>query len=126
MTEIKHNITGAVLYRSETAETVRQVVLEAVKARADLRGADLRGADLSGADLRGADLRGADLDYSSGIPLSCKGSRFTCSAQLVRQIFAHISTLTVIDADDELEAALAAILPEAKKSHRALDLRLTQ
>jgi hypothetical protein len=59
--EIKNRWTGAVLYRAETAGTMRQAVEEAVKARADLRGADLRAANLSYADLSYADLRGADL-----------------------------------------------------------------
>ena len=62
MIEIKHRLSGAAIYRSETAETVREVV-EALTdlMGANLRGADLRGADLMGASLRGADLRGADL-----------------------------------------------------------------
>ena len=90
---------------------------------ADLRGAYLHGADLRGADLSGADLSGADLDFSC-LPLWCGGSRFTCDALFVRQLFAHISTLTVVDADDSLKAALAAIRPEAEKSHRAEDFGL--
>jgi uncharacterized protein YjbI with pentapeptide repeats len=61
MFEIKNRWTGAVLYRSETADTVRQAVEEAVKARADLRAANLRDADLRAANLRDADLRDANL-----------------------------------------------------------------
>ena len=61
MIEIKNRFTDAVICRSETAETIRQAVEEAVNAKANLRGADLRGADLSDADLSGADLRYADL-----------------------------------------------------------------
>jgi len=63
MIEIKHRFTGAVLFRSDTAESVRAALLEALKAdpRADLAGADLAGADLAGAYLAGADLAGADL-----------------------------------------------------------------
>lgn len=80
-------------------------------------------ANLREADLRWANLQGADLDYSC-LPLWCGGSRFTCDALFVRQLFAHISTLTVVDADDSLKAALAAIRPEAEKSHRAEDLGL--
>ena len=149
MIEIKNRWTGVVLYRSETTETIRKAVEEAVTAganlsganlsdanlsgadlsRANLIGANLSGADLSGADLIdanliGADLSDADLDYSSGFSLSCHGSRFSCSAALVRQYFAHLSTLTITDADDDLRAVMAAILPEAKKSHRASDLGL--
>ena len=95
---------------------------------ADLRGADLRGADLRRADLREADLRGADilgavLDFSC-LPLWCGGSRFKCSPALIRQIFAHVSTLVCEDADDELKAAIDAIKCEAMKSHHARDLGL--
>ena len=61
MFEIKNRWTGAVLYRSETADTVRQAVEEAVKARADLRAANLRDADLRAANLSDADLRAANL-----------------------------------------------------------------
>jgi Family of unknown function (DUF5758)/Pentapeptide repeats (8 copies) len=54
------SVTGAVLY-SSALTLVRDVLVEAVKKSADLRGANLRGADLRGANLRGADLRGVDL-----------------------------------------------------------------
>ena len=95
---------------------------------ADLRGADLRGADLRGADLRGADLRGANLqctnlDYSC-LPMWCGGSRFKCSPALIRQIFAHVCSLEVIDADEETKTAIEAVREEARKSHRAGDLGL--
>ena len=58
--EITHRHTGSILY-SGGGETLRDVVVSAVKGGADLRGADLGGADLRSADLRGAYLRGADL-----------------------------------------------------------------
>jgi hypothetical protein len=68
--DIKHRITGAVLF-SGNYQTIADAVKAAVAAkanlrgadlsRADLRGANLSGADLSGANLRGANLRGADL-----------------------------------------------------------------
>ena len=67
MIEIKHRFTGAVLFCYTPEGTLKDAVMAAVKARADLSGADLRGADLSGAYLRGAYLRGADL---SGADLS--------------------------------------------------------
>ena len=78
---IKHRWTGVNLYTGG-GESLRDVVVAAVKSGADLSdanlsGANLRGADLSGADLgcadlsgawlRGANLRGADL---SGADLS--------------------------------------------------------
>jgi uncharacterized protein YjbI with pentapeptide repeats len=61
MIDILNRYTKAVLYHSDTADTIAAAVVEAAASGADLRGADLRGADLRGADLRGADLRGADL-----------------------------------------------------------------
>ena len=76
MHEIK-SVSGAVLYRGDSAESLREAVIAAVREGADLRGAnlsgaylrgaDLRGANLSGAYLRGANLRGA---YLSGASLS--------------------------------------------------------
>ncbi len=61
MIEIKHRFTGLVLFRSETAETVRAALLQGVEARANLAGADLAGAYLAGAYLAGANLAGANL-----------------------------------------------------------------
>ena len=58
---ITHRITGEVLYRSETANTLRGAVVEAVKAGADLGSANLGSADLRSANLRSADLRSANL-----------------------------------------------------------------
>ena len=63
--EIKHRYTGSVLYAGG-GETLRDVVVAAVRCGADLRGAYLsdaylRGANLSDADLRGANMRGAYL-----------------------------------------------------------------
>ena len=58
--EITHRHTGSILY-SGGGETLRDVVVSAVKGGADLRGADLRSADLCGAYLRHAYLRGAYL-----------------------------------------------------------------
>lgn len=58
--EIKHWITGSVLFSLET-EALKLCVEAAVKSDADLSGADLRGANLRGAYLRGADLSGANL-----------------------------------------------------------------
>ena len=75
MHEIK-SVSGAVLYRGDSAESLREAIIAATREGADLIGADLRDADLSGAylscaDLRGADLRGANLSgaYLSGASL---------------------------------------------------------
>ena len=64
--EIKHIVTGAILF-AHAGANLRGANLRGANLRgadlygADLRGADLYGADLYGADLYGADLRGADL-----------------------------------------------------------------
>ena len=92
---------------------------------ANLQVADLQGANLQGADLQRADLQGANLDFSC-FPMWCGGSRFKCSPALIRQIFAHVCSLEVLDADDETKAAIEAIRGEAKKSHRAGDLGLLE
>jgi hypothetical protein len=53
-------ITGSVIYES-TKETIKEAVVDAVAAGANLYGANLHGANLYGANLHGADLYGADL-----------------------------------------------------------------
>ena len=59
--EIK-SIWGSVLFAYEKEDnSLRDVVVEAVKTGADLTGANLRGADLTDANLRGAYLTGANL-----------------------------------------------------------------
>ena len=62
--EIKHRITGSVLYSCE-AKSLKDAVAQAMANRADLRGSDLRGSNLRGSDLRGSDLRGSDLRWSN-------------------------------------------------------------
>jgi hypothetical protein len=61
MTEIKNRFTGAVIFKSDTAETNREAVVEAIKADADLADANLADANLAGADLTRANLARADL-----------------------------------------------------------------
>ena len=60
--EIKHRITGSVLFELECG-SLKICVQKAVDSGAYISGAYLMGADLRGADLRGAYLRGA---YLSG------------------------------------------------------------
>ncbi len=67
--EIKNRWNGKVLF-SAGGESLRDVVVQAVRERADLRNADLSGAYLGGAYLRNADLSGAD-----GKNLALVGSR---------------------------------------------------
>ena len=63
--EIK-TVSGRTIYEGEAA-SIRELLVNAVKDRANLSGANLSGADLSGADLYGADLSRANL---SGANLS--------------------------------------------------------
>jgi uncharacterized protein YjbI with pentapeptide repeats len=71
--EIKHHITGSLLFECE-ALSLKIAVELAVSKGASLRGADLRGADLDGASLRGADLDGADLRGASLDGASLRGA----------------------------------------------------
>ena len=68
--QIKHRYTEAILFEDDGA-TIRETLVAAVKAGANLRGANLSGAYLSGANLSGANLSGANLsgDYLSGANL---------------------------------------------------------
>ena len=65
--EIKHRVTGSVLFELEDENnTVYKTLKKALKSganlsRADLRGVDLRGVNLSRVDLRGVNLRGVNL-----------------------------------------------------------------
>jgi hypothetical protein len=56
--KIKHRFTGAVIFECK-AESLRECVFAAVKARANLAGAYLAGANLADAYLAGADLADA-------------------------------------------------------------------
>jgi len=58
--KIHHRYTGAVIYEAG-AESMAELVMEAVRLRADLTNANLTGADLTNANLTGADLTGAYL-----------------------------------------------------------------
>ena len=58
--QIKHRYTSTVLLEGE-CDNLRDELIAAVKAYADLADADLAGADLVGADLAYADLAGANL-----------------------------------------------------------------
>ena len=85
---------------------------------ASLQDANLQGANLLGASLQDANLQGANLDYSC-LPIWCGGSKFKADMRIVRQTLAHVCTIEIMDADEGMKAAIEAILPEAKKSHRA-------
>ena len=85
---------------------------------ADLQGADLRGADLRGANLQGADLYGADLDFASW-SLWCGTRGVRVDVRIFRQIAMHLCGV-VVD-DDECRAAQGALMPLARKCHRAAE-----
>ena len=83
---------------------------------ANLEGANLGGANLNGADLEGADLRGANLDFSC-LPLWCGSKGMIVDDRLAQQIAAHFCALTCDS--KEYKQAREALLPYARKSHRA-------
>lgn len=56
MITITRRSSKAVVFRSETAKTTSEAVLEAVRAGCDLIYCNLRGVNLSGSDLRDSDL----------------------------------------------------------------------
>ncbi len=61
MIEIKDRWSSRVLYSSEKAADIKECIIEAVAAGANLDGANLYGANLYGANLYGANLDGANL-----------------------------------------------------------------
>jgi hypothetical protein len=63
--EIKDRFDGKVLFRSESAETLKDALEQAVQQEINLRWADLDGARLDGARLDGARLDGASLVRAS-------------------------------------------------------------
>ena len=88
---------------------------------ADLRGTNLKFADLRSANLRGANLVGADIDFACW-PLWCGSMGVIVDAKIVYQLAAHMCALSC--ADPEAQAAQAAMLPWARRSHCAGDLRI--
>jgi hypothetical protein len=75
MIEIRHWYTAAVLYRHETATTIREALEMAVAAGARLDGARLDGARLDGARLDGARLDNASLIGARLVNASLDGAR---------------------------------------------------
>ena len=63
--KIKNRYTDDTIFELHDANTtIKDVVLAAIKSRADLEWANLKGADLEGANLKGANLEGADLEWA--------------------------------------------------------------
>jgi hypothetical protein len=90
---------------------------------ANLQEANLQGADLQEAYLQGADLQGAYLDFSCW-PLWCGSKGVKVDIKLVWQLLAHVACLKC--GNPEYEKIKKAILPYARKSHRADDLGITR
>lgn len=89
--------------------------------RADLRRADLRVADLQRADLQRADLRSADIDYATW-PLWCGSVGVRVDARIAYQLAAHLCAVACDD--PTVQAMQGALLPWARKSHRAAECEL--
>jgi uncharacterized protein YjbI with pentapeptide repeats len=137
-TEIKHRITGSVLFSFE-CETIKECVVEAIKNDANLSYADLRGADLSGANLRGANLsyanlsyadlrgadlsganlHGADLDYSA-IPFHCNSLKIKSNKRLRVQMCFHFLSLIKngLEVTDEEKQIFENLKKYANDFHR--------
>ena len=131
--EIKHKISGEVLFKCE-AVNISVAVDLAIKAEVDLRYAnlsyanlsyanlsyaDLRSADLRSADLSYADLSYADLDFSVW-PLWCGSKKVKVDIKFVYQLLAHIC---VLDCKSKFFKTIVKLIkPFALKSHRANDL----
>jgi uncharacterized protein YjbI with pentapeptide repeats len=71
--QIKHCLTGDILFEGDSGMTMKATLEKAVAAKTDLHGADLYGANLLGANLFGADMRGADLSCANLIGTSLVG-----------------------------------------------------
>ncbi len=87
------NLRGADLSGADLRWTnLREVNLKGADLRwANLKGADLRWANLEGADLRWANLSGVNMDFSSGIPFSCKGTGIKGDERLFAQLIYHLT-----------------------------------
>ena len=101
--EIKHKISGAVLFSCE-AGSIKLAVKLAIGAKTDLSRAYLSGADL---------------DYSCW-PLWCGSKKVKIDVKIAAQLAAHFCA---VDCEDkEYQKARKAILKFALTSHRASDL----
>ena len=79
MIEILNRYTKAVLYKSESATTVKEAVVEAVTAKCNLSGSNLSGSNLSYSNLSYSNLRGIDLSYSNLSGSNLSGSNLSYS-----------------------------------------------
>jgi len=118
--EIKHKITGMVLFAS-SSRSLKACIKAAIKAKANLREADLQWANLQWANLREADLQGAnlreaDLDFSSGFYFGCSSFSIKADLRLAAQMAYHFCRFEFTD--DEAKKAQEALKSLANKFHR--------
>ena len=113
MIEIRHKVTGEVLWSTEDD------TLEGVKiTKAKLRGADLAGVSLCGADLSNLDLRDADLRETDFSDANLQATYFT-SANASGAIFfrANLTDAKLINVNlEQARKAIAAGQAEARKN----------
>jgi uncharacterized protein YjbI with pentapeptide repeats len=114
--EIKHRVTGAVLFSTE-AESLRAAVEAAVKAGANLEDANLEGADLENANLARANLARANLARANLARADLENASLA-GADLARADLAHAYL-----AGADLEGGK---LPDLGVDARALRLRVAE
>ena len=90
----------------------RDEAIEEVKKARD----EGRRPELVGADLADADLTGANLDYSCW-PLWCGSVGVKVGSRIAYQLAAHVCA--VVCDDPDVKKMQEALLPWARKSHRA-------
>jgi len=109
MINIKHRLTGNVLFSSEehdlshadlSGDNLRYADLRGANLRyTNLRGANLRYANLSGANLRYTNLSGADLrdaDLSDADLVSCSGNRNQIRSIFISEYYAITYTSEIM------------------------------
>jgi hypothetical protein len=115
--EIKHYLTGAVLFEFEKegntlVDTIREANLRGANLReADLWGANLRGADLWGANLRGADLRGAKNVPGDATDFWWHVHHETLVESLTEPVRARINYIKKEKPKDEIDIRLQLLKP---------------
>ncbi len=112
---ILHRVTGAVIYLARGgATTVREAVVEAVEADANLADANLARANLAGANLAGAYLAGANLARANLADANLAGA-YLAGANLADANLAgaNLAGANLADAKNaDLAIARTRILPE--------------
>jgi len=144
--EIKHRITGDVIFALETTSmkmAVRAAVKKEISLRnsdlrysdlrysdlsnsdlrysdlsnSDLRYSDLRNSNLRNSDLRNSDLRYSDLDFSSGFSFRCSSFGIKADLRLSAQLAYHFCRFDFGDCA-EAKDAQKALQELANEFHR--------